>query len=259
MKATAEFYDYFIVGASSKDNDYPPDNLKIYDSSTESYRSADTNETTIVIDLGSSVPDPHVILYNVNFTNYKVQGHFEDVWTSPDSESSDFTIQKDLDLGIYKHKVQLTGFNDRFLRIVIANQTPVDNASYFEIGVLGVFATLEDFEVYAGGFSPDVTVDKIFAEQLNRFLTNRKQIIQLSDKPVLQFGFSGNFQNSNENRDKLQKTFGDPSKNIIFIDRTNENNWEAYIVQRTGSMSMNEIVSGTKGVRRYAVTVETIL
>lgn len=259
MKASSEFYDYRVSSVSSEDPDYLSSNLKLFDSSTESYRSVGTTETDIVLDLGQQVSNPHLILYNVNFTNFRVQGNFTTTWTSPEYDSGFLTVERDIELGIYKHKLQLTGFNSNFLRILIPAQTPINSESYFEVGVLGLFETLEDFDVYAGGFGLPVNSQLVQSEITNRFETNRKEVIQLSDIPVLEFSITGTMENSLVNRNKVIDVLGNPERSIFLFDRTSENSWEVYLVQRTGGLSISEMVNSNRGIKRYSISFETIL
>ncbi len=259
MRAIADFINYSILSVSTQDADYPASALKINSSSTESYRSQNTSATIIILDLLTAIQDPHVLIYGCNFASIKFYGNSSDSWVSPPFASAVFTIEKDPEQFIYKRRITLTGFNYRFLKVEIPSQTPVDNATFFEIGVLSVFSELEDFGASDGAFGLPVEMSQIISESMNRYETNRKDVLQLSNIPVLEFRISGNFQNSVGNRKKVAEVFGDPGKPLVYLDRGDVNTWQVYLAQRTAQMQTSEIVPGNSGVRSYSVAFETIL
>jgi len=259
LKAHNSFINYSILSASSQDADWPASSLKIYDSSTESFRNEDTNTLIIIIDLLASYANPHLLIYRSNFGEINFYGNSSDSWASPPFTLSGVTIEKDPEHFIYKRRVTLTGFNYRFLKVEIPSQTPIDGAGFFELGVLAIFETLEDFGASDGAFGLPVDTGQVIAESINRYETNRKDVLLLSDRPVLEMRLSGNFLNSISNRRKVAEIFGDPQKPLIYMDRGDVNSFQVYLMQRTGQMTTSEGVPGNAGVRSYAIIMESIL
>lgn len=260
MTATSIFRDYDIAGVSSEQEDWGAESLKMYDSSADSWRTEATGVQTVTLDLGEAVEDPVVLIYRANFAAINFKGNATNEWSSPDFSLPGIGIEEDPDHFIRKRSIKLAGFNHRYLRIEIPDQEPDGGAAYFEIGVVAIFDALEDFDVYAGGFeAPEMTQQQ--SEVINRFETNRKDVIPLAPWPVLEIQLSGTMRNSVGNRQKVNRTFGHPLRSLVFMDRSEEGNtWQVYLAQRSGgAMTMSEPVAGNEGVRRYAGTWETIL
>lgn len=259
MKAIADFIDYTILDKTSEDPDYLVSDLKNYSSSTESYRTNDALESVVQIDLGAVYLNPRICIYGSNFNSFQVKQYPDDTFTTPDWTSSSYTIEQDPEDLRYKIGQILTGFNGRYLELVIPVQARLDGAAAYEIGAMLVISSVEDFEVTGSSLGLPVDIELLNPEELIRYDTNRKDIIPLSDLPVLQYGIRGTMTNSEANRLKAAKVFGHPLKNIIYLERNNEHSWQVYLFQRVGSMSMSEQIGTEKGIKEYAFRLETIL
>ena len=104
-----------------------------------------------------------------------------------------------------------------------------------------------------------VEIEQINLEQINRFQTGRKDIIPLGEIPMFAYRMKGTMNNSVANRTKMMEVFGHPQRPLLFMDRSFENSWQVYVMQRVGQMSMPEQIGGNNGVRDYSVAYETIL
>lgn len=260
MKAEVDLIDYTILGQTSQDSDYPVSNLKIYTSSTESYRTTNVLNSVIQIDLGAVYENPIVLIYRTNFSDgVIIKGYPDNTFTTPDSTSSVFPIEQDIEDLKYKRGITATGFNNRYMEIEIPVQERVDGASYFEIGVIVVMASLEDFTVSGGSLGLPVDVELVPSEEVVHYETNRKDVFPTIDIPVLEFRISGTMLNSKANRQKVARIFANPLKSLVYMDRSSENSWQVYLMQRTGVLSMSEQVGGEAGIRSYSMTYETIL
>ena len=261
MKATPDFIDYTILSISSEDTDYPGSNLKVYESSTQSFRTQNTSLLTIDIDLGAGVQDPTVLIYNPNFKDQILfRGNTSNNWGAPPFSSSNFNIEYDPEHFIYKRGIEVTGFNYRYMRIEIPVQSRVDSAAYYEIGVIAIFGTKEVFSKPGENFNLPLEGTNELAEELDEFSGNRKQIISYSDVPVLNFNLVGNFKYDIATRTKVMNVFGHPQKSLVYMETNDENSFEVYLMQRVlSSIGGSKRVAGNKGVKRYSFTYETIL
>ena len=107
------------------------------------WRTTALGAQNLVIDFGAARTISLVILVNTNFTSATIQGNATNVWGSP-SFSQNITIARNPQMWRYQHGVMISGFNYRFLRILIPSQTPVDGVAYYSLGGLwaGTLATL---------------------------------------------------------------------------------------------------------------------
>lgn len=260
MKATSDFITYTIEDRSSEDTGYPVSNLFIYTSSTESFRTTGITDQFILLDLAQAYEDPIVLLYGANFSTVSFNGDDNPLnFDTPTFSTSNFTIEKDVELLIYKRSFILTGFNHRYLQIFIPAQTPVDGEDYFELGVVAIMESLEEFEATGDSLGLPVQNNFVSSEVMNRFVSGRKEIIPYGEFPVMEYQITGTMRSSVTNREKMVKVFGHPLKPITYLERSIENTWQVYLIQRTGSMNMSETAGGNTGIRTYSVTYETIL
>jgi hypothetical protein len=260
MKATADFFDYNIIDVSNEDSEWPASDLKIYDSSTESFRTLNDNALTITLDFGMPLVNPTILMYGVNFSIMGVDGNSTNDWGAPPYISGNLTIDQDPELLVYKRSFTPTGFNYQFMRVSIPNQSTLDGKAVYEIGVLAIFETLKDFTAVGEGINVPVGKALFIPEVMNRSITNRKKIIPLTDRPVIEFRFNGTIRASVPNRRKFIDVFATPSKPIVYMERRIDiNSWESYILQRSGQADINESMGGNSGVQSYQFTYETIL
>lgn len=259
MKALSDWIDYIVLNTTTEDVDYPSDNLKINTSSTESYRTTNTSASVVDLDLGTAIQNPTILIYKCNFIDFDIYGDDDSAFGSIDFTLQDLTTEYDPEMFIYKKAVTLTGCNTRYIRLNIHAQQTTDGGNYFEIGVLGMFDELQDFSTLGGSLGLPVEVTMLNSEIINRYETNRKDIIQLSPLPVFEFRITGTMINSPANRQKMADVFGHPQKSVVFMDRTIEVGWQCYILQRTAQLTASEQSPGIAGVRTYSIIFETIL
>ena len=116
MRAIPDFFDYTIVGFSSQDFSYPVANLKVYDSTIEGFRTTAITEQTFTLDFGAPIQDPRVLIYGTNAQSIRYLGNNTNTWGSPAYDSTVLTIEEHPEEMIYKHGIQLTGFNNQFFK-----------------------------------------------------------------------------------------------------------------------------------------------
>jgi len=131
--------EYTIENVTSEDSNWLATNLLIFDKRVRYWKTTVTTASNVVIDMASAKALKAVGIIDVNYSSCTIEGNATDSWGSPSFTSGSITIAKEKLTGLYRlHFAALTGFNYRFLRLVIANQTPTDGASEFRTGVLAV-------------------------------------------------------------------------------------------------------------------------
>lgn len=105
-----------------------------------------TAQMNIVYDFGASHSVHLIAAFNLNFTTIRFQGNNTNSWGAPTFDTSNLTVARNPYTGRYQIVITTTstGFELRYLRVVIPSQTPVAEdttgtaASYFAVG--GVWA-----------------------------------------------------------------------------------------------------------------------
>lgn len=101
------------------------------------WRTTTTGDQSVVLDFTTAKSVKLLLLIRANFTSARIQGNPTDSWGSP-AFNQLITISRNPWNYRYQHGVRLTGFNYRYLRILIPSQTPTDASSGYLLG--GVWA-----------------------------------------------------------------------------------------------------------------------
>lgn len=144
--------EYTIENVSSEDANWPAANLLIFDKRVRFWKTTAAIDSNVVIDLGSAMALKAVGVIDVNYTTCVIEGNATDSWGSPSFESGDITIVKEKLTGLYRlhfNSTDLTGFNYRYLRLVIPTQSRTDSEAVFRTGVLAVSVDSASF-TYGG-------------------------------------------------------------------------------------------------------------
>lgn len=141
-------YTPSLPSGASEAAGHPVTNLGVYDRPLRTWRSQDTTSEKIVLDLGAAKTVAALFVNHVNFTTLLVEGAADSGFTSGVVTLGTFTIGKDRRVGRYKAWCAIgSPQSKRYLRLTPSN--PVGSATYYEIGVVGVFdaagiVTLDD-------------------------------------------------------------------------------------------------------------------
>lgn len=135
--------DATTVTGSSQDATYVDDNIQSPDRPFYPWRTTAITAQNIVFDFGSPKPIRLVLLVNCNYTSARVQGNASDAWGAPSVDEA-ITIGQNPWTRRYQHALVLSGFDYRYMRLLINAQTPTDGAAYFSTGGLwaGTIATM---------------------------------------------------------------------------------------------------------------------
>ena len=123
------------VAASGENPAFPASNALVYARPGKEYRSPDTDETSLVLDFGASTEVAGLYLGEVNFEALVIEGNVEDSWEAP-AFSLETTVNLDVLTQRRKGFFALTSFEYQYLRLVIEDQTRLDGAAFYRIGVI---------------------------------------------------------------------------------------------------------------------------
>lgn len=140
--------NYTIEDFSSEDPNWPSSNLLIFDKRIRWWKTTSTAESYVVIDLAEAKALKAVGVIDVNYSSCKVQGNASDSWGAPSFDTDTVTIAQEKLTDLYRlilDEDDLTGFNYRYLRLLIPNQATTDGAAVFRTGVLAVSVDSEKF------------------------------------------------------------------------------------------------------------------
>ena len=125
------------ITPSTQANNYPASNLLRPFEPTMPWRTTATTEQTAVIDLGSAFALGRIILLGLNYATLTLQANATDSWGAPTYTSGTLTAERNL----WTQRTQrciwvaplVAGVTPslRYVRLVIAAQTPTDGATYF--------------------------------------------------------------------------------------------------------------------------------
>lgn len=203
--------------ASSENPSYPLSNIKDYEHLKRHWRSTVITESWVKRNFGQPKNLLAVCLDDVNFTTVTIQGNATDTWTSP-AFSQVFTISKDKRTQRYKGYLTLSGFNYKWLRILIPAQTPVDGLSAFRIGRLVCLNTV--FELSEShGFTYEYSADEKM--ETNEFLSGSFEDINRGD-----FCWQGSFSIDMQlrtNEDEIWRLNAlKKNANLVFYENNND-------------------------------------
>jgi hypothetical protein len=252
----ARLLTYTVVSVSSENPDFPKENIaKITEPTLTSRTTSVGSDQWWVIDFGSAKAVDAFFLDKVNFATVKIQGNATDDWGGPSFDSGLLTVERDFRHDRYKIIFVTSTFNLRFARILVPTQTPVDGASYFEIGGLSCsdnYVELnENFQLPAS-YSQDEPSKVITYE------SGRQSIISLGPNK-LSISYQGSFRKTLANWTQFYNIFGDPGRSRpILIDRNRGNSWEAFLVRRAGSIEETERTNEGYALFSTSINLEVI-
>lgn len=132
IKMGHTFKPYSIVSITSEDANYPASELSGYGNVRRHWRSTDTVEQIIVLDLFSGFKIPCIFLDHCNFASCTIEVNAANDWSGPE-DSQAVTVNEDDFVERYKIWHEPESVSDRYVRIIIPNQTPTDGENYFRI------------------------------------------------------------------------------------------------------------------------------
>ena len=142
FRMSKDFIEYVIVSQTSQSGDYLALNLKNRLKPKRAWRSSDTSQQEIVIDLLSARNNPEVHVEITNAPAIRFIGG-DDGSTFNGFDSGNITMKIDPKQGVYRYGGPLTGFNHRYVKVVVPTGSPTDGAAFFSIGTLSFMASTE--------------------------------------------------------------------------------------------------------------------
>jgi hypothetical protein len=229
---------YTVVSVSSENADFPKENIAKNTEPTLTSRTTTVgSDQWWVIDFGSAKAVDAFFLDKVNFSTVKIQGNATDVWTGPSFDSGILTVGRDFRHNRYKILFVTSTFNLRFARIFVPAQTPIDGASYFEIGGL---SCSDDYVELNENFQLPASYSQDEPSKTITYESGRQSIISLGPS-VLNIGYGGSFRKNSANWTQFYNIFGDSGRSRpILIDRNRGNSWEAFLVRKTAALEEME-------------------
>lgn len=140
FRLSKDFIDYDIDSQTSEAGGFFAVNLKDKEHPKRAWRSTATTEQEIVIDLLAQRENPEVHVEVANFTQIRFIGS-DDGATFDGFDSGLISIERDEKQGVYRYGGPLTGFDHRYVKVVVPNQATTDGASYFSLGTLSFLAS----------------------------------------------------------------------------------------------------------------------
>ncbi len=135
-----DFLFYSINSVSSEQSTFPSTNLLIPEKQRRYWKTNDTTDAFVIIDLGSAQQVTGIALLNVNYNTYKIQGDTTASFASPAVDSGTITTAIDPQRKRYYSFTEPQGyspaFNYRYLRLFIPTQATTDGDTVFKTGGL---------------------------------------------------------------------------------------------------------------------------
>lgn len=125
------------TGSSQQSASFAAQNVKTPQRPFFPWRTGATGDQNVVVDFGSAKVVEALVLVRTNFVTARIQGNPSDSWGAPAFDQL-VTIDENPQNGRNQYGSILTGFNYRFLRILIPSQTPIDGVGYYLLG--GIWA-----------------------------------------------------------------------------------------------------------------------
>lgn len=231
FRLTKSFIEYTVSSATSESGGFVKENLNKRQFPKRAWRSTGTTQQEIVIDLLSARNNPEVLVEVFNGQQIRFIGSDDGVVFSG-FDTGVITVEKDEKQGVYRYGGTLTGFNHRYVKVVVPSHSPADGAAYFSLGTLAFMAStslmvrnprqgLAYVENSRDGFlinESDTGGADIFNLTVLRPLS-----LQLSIRQPFSGGSSALIWDTFRNKD-----------DIVYINFGLGKSWQAYLVRRTG-------------------------
>ena len=140
---TKDFRNFTVISASSEAADFPRARIADRIRPNRAWRSTDTSQQDLVLDLGASVSFAAVALHHANFATVELE-HSDDAVAYTPFDGSPFAVAQDLKDG-YRKLFVATEHTARYIRVRIPAQAPTDGAGYFFVGTIFVAESLSTF------------------------------------------------------------------------------------------------------------------
>lgn len=231
----AAFLDYTPTSSPTAHTDFPVTNLKEYGSIAMSCKSPDTTQNfSIVIDKGSATQSVGVLIDDVNFTSAKLwHGSAADTTAN----LAAITITLDERTQRYRYFYDNT-HSDRYIRIYVpSGQTTTDSTNYYRIGRVVVGTT--NIELIRNIFYPYVmTAPKKYATI--EFESGSEEVVNLGSYKIFQCEFGVGAMTGTEAQQWWTLDANDEDQLMVMYENEADTS-KAYVVQRKGSVAMQEI------------------
>lgn len=219
------FRIFTITSATSEATDYPASRVATLDSHPliRTWRSTATTQQDLILDAGSILSFEAVTLLNSNFSLVQL-AHSADNVSYSDFAGSAFPMNKHLADG-YRKLFRAQSISNRYVRVRIPAQTPIDGAAYFSLGLVLIVQTLNTLP-----FNP--------IEPLNQSLDRPYLRSGREVTPVGPFSIEQEWQTlaDNANVTQLQNIalLGEHTPVLVF--ENNGNSQEVYLMRYVGAM-----------------------
>lgn len=234
IRLAKTFIDYSFDAISSENGKFVKGNLKEYDR-LKSWRSTNTSENTIDVDLKTQENAPEIGFFNVNFTSVQILGG-DSVGSYTGYDSGTVTISQDPRDKMYRLGKPLTGFNHRYLRVVIPNQSTTDGKSYFEISSL-VLISASNISKFVNNPRFNLPYEVRGGERVVTLPRNRIEATKLVKFAPMQFEITENAKKDSGDTELIYTMFSFASDLVYFDFNITGESWRKYLVRNPNGLS----------------------
>ena len=233
FRLSTDFINYTVSSVTSQSGGFIANNLKDRAHPKRAWRSTSLSAQEIVIDLLSQRLNPEVHVEVANFTQIQFIGS-NDGTTWNGFDTGVLTIPYDPKQGVYRYGNKITGFNHRYVKVLIPNQAVVNGASYFSLGTLSFLGTTNTLVrnprqglAYAENSRDGFLV--------NEFDSGGVEVYDLTALRPISFELSLRQPFKNGSSTLIWDTFRSKAT-IVYIHFGLGDNWQAYLVRRVGRL-----------------------
>jgi len=255
--AFRDFFNYTIDSQSTQDSNWPASNIKLPEKQFRVWKTTAATDSWVILDFGAAKVINAVVLVNINFITYKIQGNATNSFVSPSFDSGNITVSKDPFRERYysiKNPQSFASFNYRYMRIFIPTQTPVDGASVFSVG--GIVVSDQSAVLLRNpNFGFQIAVKR--ASDVIGMLSGANEIVNRGER-YLEFAFDIDPDRSSSHLDQIANLLLtiDQSASLMFAMNGNmlekaDNSQFVYLLKRAGEpeYQVNEhLVADVRGL-----------
>lgn len=229
FRLTKDFIDYEILSATSQVGAYLATNLLNREYPKRAWRSGSLDSQEIEIDLLSARQDPEIHIEITNASEIEYVGSNDgESWNGAEGE---ITVERDEKQGVYRYGGKIEGFNHRYIKIIIPNQTPTDGASYYSIGTLSFMASTTAL-VANPRMGLAYAEDARDGHVVNTFDTGADEVLSLTNLMPLSIQLNLRQPFANGSSGLIWDLFRS-KKTIVYVNFGLGKSWQAYLVRRT--------------------------
>ncbi len=237
-KISNSFRQVTVTSATTEAVQFPKENAINIDSPQRAWRTTDTAESRLVIDLGATATDLTCYVDWVNFTQMKYQ-ESADGSTGWADVTSVLTVEPDPMHGVYRRRDEITLTGKQYLGLLIPVQSTVDGAGYFRVGTVALPESVVELDAETTVEYPfDVAIPET-GVVINQFPTGKSEKIRLGNMQPMIISFtlrSTVYQNLKGPRvQEIGDLLRDSTK-TMYLDMNLGQSWQAYIVKKTGEL-----------------------